>query len=173
MGLTPLRECLRHCGGIFANPCGFANPAAVAVPQSGSGQAPSENVASEGRVQRANSPWDAQSAVNTERIRPGMPKGSAAVVPKMPPCTALSAFRGAAVCPRLPPFGAVRPRSARVWRHRLFAFLAPSAAHGGVFGEAVADPPGTDTQVIPRTPSQQLRVGFSGYFPVISNQPCR
>ena len=80
---------------------------------------------------------------------------------------------------RLAPFCAVQPRSAPfneggggivfLW------FLAPSAAHGGVFGEAVADPPGdghTEQQVIPRTPSQQLRVSFSGdlesAFPVIS-----
>ena len=44
---------------------------------------------------------------------------------------------------RLALFGVVRPPR---WRHRLLPFLAPSAAYSSVSGEAVADPPGTDTQ---------------------------
>ena len=70
---TSLAHVLPGLGG-FAYPCGFANPAAVAVPQSGFGQAPSEKVASEGCTQLANSLWDAQSTVNSKRIRPEMPR---------------------------------------------------------------------------------------------------
>ena len=139
----------------------------------------------EHRKSLANSPCDTQSAVNSERIRPGMPRVPQIAVKFAPGCpkhtktrgvggsgaenAAMYGISGPPGWLRLAPFGAV------LWGHRLFAFSAPSAAHGGVFGEAVADPPGdghTEQQVIPRTPSQQLRVSFSGdlesAFPVTS-----